>query len=293
MNAQTQTKTEGAVVKQDSLKAGGALSAIVPQTFDDAWRIGRAVSDAGMAPNTLNSPEKCTIAILHGLEVGFTPMAALQSIAVINGKPTIWGDGAMALIQASGLLDGIEEFEKTVDDVRTAICKVKRVGNKKWVERFFSHNDAEAAGLLTKDVWKKYEGRMLQMRARSWALRDVFSDVLKGLKIREEVEDYIDITPENSPPPVTTSPPPAASPPPAPVVTSQNDEPEVEEAEVLELTGAVEIMDRFMSCNDQESLDETQAELTAVIDALNDGEQKAIQKVVDDLKARFEEMEQA
>jgi hypothetical protein len=58
-----------------------------------------------MAPESLDTLEKVMVAILHGLEVGLTPMNALQSIAVINGRPTIWGDGAVGLIRASGLLE--------------------------------------------------------------------------------------------------------------------------------------------------------------------------------------------
>ena len=45
------------------------------------------------------------IAIMHGLEVGLSPLSALQRIAVINGRPTIWGDGALALVKASGLCE--------------------------------------------------------------------------------------------------------------------------------------------------------------------------------------------
>jgi hypothetical protein len=35
----------------------------------------------------------------------------------------------------------------------------------------------------------QYTKRMLQMRARAWALRDVFTDVLKGLSMAEEAMD--------------------------------------------------------------------------------------------------------
>ena len=51
--------------------------------------------------------------------------------------------------------------------------------------------DAKLAGLTTRSpVWKSYPKRMLQMRARGFALRDQFADALKGLSSAEEVRDY-------------------------------------------------------------------------------------------------------
>jgi hypothetical protein len=59
------------------------------------------------------------------------------------------------------------------------------------VVRTFSEADAKKAGLWGKSgPWAQYPARMLQMRARGWALRDAFPDALKGLGIREEVQDY-------------------------------------------------------------------------------------------------------
>jgi hypothetical protein len=51
-------------------------------------------------------------------------------------------------------------------------------------------DDAKAAGLLGKQgPWSQYPKRMRQMRARGFALRDVFPDVLKGMPVAEEVMD--------------------------------------------------------------------------------------------------------
>lgn len=195
-----------------NLTTGGAVRAIVPANLEDAFRIANAVVKASMAPPGLDTAEKCMVAIMHGMEVGLTPMAALQSIAVINNRPTIWGDGALALVRASGLLEWIEE---TTDDT-VAICRAKRRGDPTVIERRFSDKDAAEAGLLTKaGPWKQYKGRMRQMRARSWTLRDGFADVLRGLSIAEEVQDspMRDVTP--SAPMLPPSPPSPPSPPPA------------------------------------------------------------------------------
>jgi len=116
---------------------------------------------------------------MAGLEVGLSPFTALQSIAVIGGNPSVWGDGALALVEASMLLEWIkEEFDEAA---KIATCSVKRFGKPEATVRTFSFDDAQKANLLNKEgPWRGYPKRMCQMRARAFALRDTFADVLKG-----------------------------------------------------------------------------------------------------------------
>lgn len=196
--------------KLSEMQAGGSVKAIVPQDFDGAWRIAKVVVQAGMAPQGLDKPERAMVAIMHGLEVGFTPMAALQSIAVINNRATIWGDGALALVQASGLMESRKEWLEGEGSNRVAHCVVKRKGDPEPKKGKFSVADAKEAKLWMKKgrsgqdtPWVTYPERMLKMRARAFALRDGFADVLKGLGIAEEVQDtpMRDITPPEPPAP--------------------------------------------------------------------------------------------
>lgn len=109
----------------------------------------------------------------------------MQNIAVINGRPSIWGDAMLALVKGSGLLEYIAE---TPTDTHCTV-KIKRV-NEPETTRSFSLEDAKKAGLLGKaGPWTQYPKRMMQMRARSWALRDAFPDVLKGIYSAEEARD--------------------------------------------------------------------------------------------------------
>jgi hypothetical protein len=188
-----------------SIQAGGAVRAIVPQDFDAAWRIANAVVKSGMAPRGIDSAEKAMVAIMHGLEVGMTPMMALQSIASINGRPSIWGDGALGLVQGSGLMEWHKEYYRGEPDTDayTAVCEVKRRHDPEVKVGEFSIADAKAAGLFGKEgPWKTYRKRMLKMRARGFALRDGFADVLRGLHIAEEAQDIPirDVTPHDEPP---------------------------------------------------------------------------------------------
>jgi hypothetical protein len=201
-------KTDVAVPKppKPPLVGGGRIAAIVPQDIESVFRLAQVVHAAGMAPKSLDSVEKCTVAIMHGLEVGFTPMAALQSIAVVNGMPSIWGDGMLALVRSSGLLeDIIETIDDDKDGPTIAVCKVKRKGSPSWVVQSFTRPQAMKAGLWKKvGPWTQYPHRMMQFRARSWALRDTFPDVLRGLASAEEAIEMVDITTQGS---ATTAPP--------------------------------------------------------------------------------------
>src|SRR3954447_2275675 len=92
-----------------TLVAGSRPLAIVPRTLEEASQLAQAIVASGLAPAGLETREACLIAILHGLELGLTPLAALQRIAVIDRRPTLWGDGALALVRASGLCQWLRE----------------------------------------------------------------------------------------------------------------------------------------------------------------------------------------
>jgi hypothetical protein len=139
----------------------------------------------------IGKPGAIVVAIQLGMEVGLMPIQALQSIAVVNGRPTLWGDGALAIIKSHPDFAGIEEDDQeTVKKNNKATCILKRRGQKD-VKATFSQEDAQTAGLWKKaGPWTTAPYRMMQMRARAFAMRDQFPDALKGIKTVEEVRDY-------------------------------------------------------------------------------------------------------
>ncbi|WP_250481864.1 recombinase RecT [Caballeronia sp. NCTM5] len=166
-----------------------------PKSLDEALKFADYLADSSIVPKDfIGKPGNILVAIQWGMELGLKPMQAMQNIAVINGRPSLWGDAVLALVRASPLCEYVyESFENG-----TATCRVKRRGEEEQM-RTFSEADAKQAGLIGKQgPWAQYPNRMKQMRARAFALRDVFPDVLKGMPIAEEVGDYMpekDITP--------------------------------------------------------------------------------------------------
>lgn len=157
-----------------------------PQTFEQALTFCDYLADSDLVPKDFKGkPGNCLIAIQWGAELGLKPLQALQNLAIINGRPALWGDAVIALVRSSPLCEYIAES----DDGGTAVCRVKRRGESEEV-RTFSMEDAKAAGLAGKaGPWTQYPKRMRQMRARAFALRDVFPDVLRGMPIAEEIMD--------------------------------------------------------------------------------------------------------
>jgi len=179
-----------------------------PQNLEEAFSLATRISKSEIVPKSYrNKPDDILVSIMLGAECGLSAIQSLQNIAVINGRPSIYGDAMLALVQNSASFESIKETFN--DETMTATCTVTRKGSDPHTV-LFSQVDAERAGLWSTlpkiekknyqtgefyevdntSPWFRYPKRMLQMRARGFALRDQFSDALLGLISREEVEDY-------------------------------------------------------------------------------------------------------
>lgn len=161
-----------------------------PQTFSELHQFATMASKSQLVPRDYQGkPENIVLAVQMGSEVGLAPMQALQNIAVINGRPAVWGDAMLGLVRGSSVCKDVVEKIEGEGDNAVAVCTAHRV-NSTPVTVKFSVADAKKAGLWSKQgPWTQYPMRMLQMRARGFALRDAFPDVLRGLISAEEARD--------------------------------------------------------------------------------------------------------
>lgn len=242
-----------------ALRGGGNVMAIVPQTFEDTMRISRAVVMAGLAPAALvgnklgdDAASAVAIAIMSGAELGLQPMVSLRSFTVINGKPALYGDGLINVVRQSGKVTYLRTGCEVRDGKMVGWCEAKRndTDEEKRVE--FSQDDAVRAGLWSDQAkvkkfkangesyekandspWYRYPQRMLAWRAAGFCLRELFGDVLGGIRdefeAREiaEAEDMRDITPARMTPPTPPEPPEEAE------VIDQTEEPVTDHAAFL------------------------------------------------------------
>lgn len=202
---QTALATQSAP-KAEPMKSGGALAAFVPQDSTQLLKLADVLARSGdMVPKAYqgNAPA-IAAAMLKGLEIGMPPMQALSSIAVINGRATLWGDALPALVQRQG--HHIDVTYEGEGEALRAVATLTRGDTGKQVVRSFGMSDAKRAGLLGKQgPWTQYPQRMLMHRARTWAIRDGAADALMGIQANEEVSDYgpdaaRDVTPHEAAP---------------------------------------------------------------------------------------------
>lgn len=202
---------EGALLAVREPKAAlavGEAGYVAPTSIEEAYRLAVAIVKAGLAPKSYETggqpdPQKVMIGLLTAMELGLPPLAGLRNIAIVNGRPSVWGDGAMALVQRTGQLQRYEaerigiapksgQARATWDDGYGWRVSAWRKGQEEPYVGEFTVAQAKAAGLWSdarRDPWQKYPDRMLLARARAFALRDGFADALAGVAIREEVED--------------------------------------------------------------------------------------------------------
>lgn len=167
--------------------ADGALQM---RTLGEAFCVARLLIASGFAPKGA-SVEGAVVSIMEGKRLGLDPLAAVQGIAAVNGRPTLWGDAMVAVVKASGLVEDEKvEWVPSHKEPQAVRYTVKRKGVPTPYVGEFSRLMAERAGLWGKPgPWKTNPDRMLLNRARTFALRDGFADVLKGMTSTEEARD--------------------------------------------------------------------------------------------------------
>lgn len=173
--------------------SGGQIARLEVKSFTELENVSIILGKSDIVPkDMIGKPANIFLALMFGNEIGLTPAQALQNVMVVNGRPTLWGDAVMGLVEASGLQDWWKYEYKADLDGGTAVFTTKRKGRDP-VTQTFSRKDAEQAKLWAKEgPWQGYPKRMLFHRARSWALRDVYPDVLKGIRVFEEERDIIE-----------------------------------------------------------------------------------------------------
>lgn len=163
-----------------------------PASVKEGMELAAWIAKSDLAPRDYkDKPQNVLIAMQMGLEVGLSPMQSIQNIAVINGRPSIWGDSMLALCQNHRDFESIDENSSTNEK---GVCIVKRRGMEPQT-RTFTVDDAKKAGLWGKaGPWQTAPTRMLKLRARAFALRDTFADALRGLQSAEEQRDVVETT---------------------------------------------------------------------------------------------------
>ncbi len=158
---------------------------LVLHTPDQAFGLAERIAKSALVPSAYRGkPTDLAIALMFGAEIGLPPMAAMNRIVVVEGKPALDAQGMVAVIRAAGhSLSG-----ETSSDRATVKGKRGDTGDEMTVT--FSMDDARRANLTNKGVWKSYPSSMLWARAVSQLARMLFADCLLGFSYVPEEADF-------------------------------------------------------------------------------------------------------
>ena len=190
-------ETTMAVVSPRPVAASQPSMSLQPTTLAELVEFSARTAKSELVPTAYQGkPDDIIVAATMGQAVGFTVMQSLSAIAVINGKASLYGDALMAVARRHPDCLSIDEaMAKDGDGNIIATCTVRRrtiTGEVETICRRFDIKAAKRARLWNKrGPWTDYPSRMLQMRARSWAVRDAFADALAGFYGAEEARDGV------------------------------------------------------------------------------------------------------
>ncbi len=168
----------------------------LPRSMTEALEIARMLSESTMVPKDyIGKPGNVLVAMQFGHELGLKPLQAMQSLAVINGKPGLYGDAGKALLLSRGCRIVERDIAGIKEAGYVAECTIHRPGYPP-LTRTFAKENAVTAKLWGKEgPWTNYPERQLAWRAFWFAARDAATDILRGIPAAEELRDIeIDIT---------------------------------------------------------------------------------------------------
>lgn len=172
---------------------GSGVNGLMPLSVDDKMQMAKLIVDSGIVPTSLDTPAKVFVALQVGHELGLSPMMSVNNISAINGKVVLAADLMVGLIQQHPQfvsIDTKESGNNTTDFVVSVTIKRDIRGTVHEYTSRFSYQDAMEAGLTKKTgPWQLYPKRMVRHRAKAYAVREAFPDVLAGLYSREEMDD--------------------------------------------------------------------------------------------------------
>lgn len=202
------------------INQGGQLAL---RSIDDQLNFAKKLIDSGMVSETFKNPQQLLIGFQYAKALGLEPVVAVKMMYVVNGRPSLYGEGPLSLVQRSPAFHQIREWfinekqdeicpaNKNLNDkVWGAVTEVWRTGDKLPQIDYFTLEDMARAKLDVnkygkKDVWEKWERVMLRYKARTLSLRSKFADLIAGVPIAEYDDHFSPDTPEIPPRDVTAA----------------------------------------------------------------------------------------
>jgi hypothetical protein len=163
-------------------------------TFNLAYQMAKGLSQSTLVPQQFqNNPANCLIALEQSNRLNISPMAVMQNLYIVQGKPSFSSSFIIGLINASGKYDMELQFDEEEKDGKPYACTC-------WTEK----DGRKVTGIkITMDMadkegWTKKNGSkwltipqvMLRYRAASFFARMNCPELSIGLYSKEELDDF-------------------------------------------------------------------------------------------------------
>lgn len=193
-----EVKTEVAVKERVNMVANlseGIYSS--SDTFNLAYQMAKGLSQSTLVPQQFqNNAANCLIALEQSNRLNISPMAVMQNLYIVQGKPSFSSSFIIGLINASGKYDMELQFDEEEKDGKPYACTC-------WTEK----DGRKVTGIkITMDMaekegWSKKNGSkwvtipqvMLRYRAASFFARMNCPELSIGLYSKEELDDFTPI----------------------------------------------------------------------------------------------------
>ncbi len=167
------------------VRAQRGVTALPTQAdINQLLNLGDMLIKSGLLPQSLRTKEAAATVILKGHELGLPPMAAMEGIAVVQGKAVIGAHLLLALVKRE-YGPGAIWVSETTNERCTVSYRIPGVPNV--LAYSFTIEDARQAGLADKQTWRQYPSAMLRARAISAAVKLAFPEVVGGVYVAGEL----------------------------------------------------------------------------------------------------------
>ena len=163
-------------------------------TFKLAFQMAQGLSQSTLVPMAFqNNPSNCLIALEQSNRLNISPMAVMQNLYIVQGKPSFSSSFIIGLINASGKYDMELQFDEEEKDGKPYACTCwTELNGRKVTGIKITMEMAEKEGWLRKNgsKWQTMPQVMLRYRAASFFSRMNCPELSIGLYSKEELDDF-------------------------------------------------------------------------------------------------------
>lgn len=161
--------------------------------LDAAHRLGSALAQSRFLPEgmlKLNKSEWKTqeqvaadaaITILAGKSLGLDPLASVQNIFTVRGRPGMYARTMVGIAMSHG-----HEIERSEATSQSVTIRARRKGSREWHTFTWDMARAKQAGYDSNPIYRADPIAMLTAKAQAEACRTLFADVLMGMPYSSE-----------------------------------------------------------------------------------------------------------